>query len=229
MGGISLALLTGVTPPVVALANGNNDLYTVPTGKRALILFSACFNTTGGNLNVYHTIKVAGTTYRIGSTTLVNLGTLGSPQAGFCFDAGDIFGINTDGAGIQASTTIYEFDATSSYLKGARILDTINGDSTLYTCPANKRAHLLLNTGLWGAGHLSYCGTSGTPNLTPYLVPSGGAKGASNQIGPTTTVSALVRNQFLVPCVLSPGDAIVVNSNAAGALICANIQEIPYG
>jgi hypothetical protein len=226
LGSLKLKQISGTTPPVVALANGDNDLYTVPTGRRAIGLFNTAFNTAVGALNLYSTFKRSGTVYRVSSTANINAGAQGNTAWQIVCEAGDILGANASGTGLNLSGTIFEFDV-SSPLKTAIILDTSNGDQTLYTCPANKRAYLFNSAFTFGLGVISFCGTTGTPSITPYLVPSGGSKGATNQIAAATPASASTRSSINCSTVLAAGDTIVINGNGTGAIVFASIQELP--
>src|SRR5438270_13421936 len=59
--------LTGLAmrDPTLALASGNNDLYTAPAGKRALVRSGVAYNSSGGAISFYHLLKSGGNYYQL--------------------------------------------------------------------------------------------------------------------------------------------------------------------
>lgn len=224
---VNLTLRQPTGGPVVALAIGDNDLYTVPAGRRAVIMSGTGYNTTGVSVNVYPTLKVGGTTYRLSGNTSIGALSGGAITTNFIYEPGDIIGANASGVGINYDAVIVEFDETSP-VKTARVLDTINGVSTIYTLPAGKVAYPLSNNISTAAATVNYCGTTGTPTLDFHLVPSGGVTNGGNQL---TSASAVVANQRTNPsfnaALRTAGDSITVNSTGVGAIVFVHISEFP--
>ena len=224
---INLTMQRAVGGPVVALAVGDNDLYTVPANRKAMVMVGTADNTTGAPINVYPTIKVAGTTYRIGTTVSVGATSSTGVTHNFIHEPGDVIGCNAAAIGVNYSITIIEFDS-SSPVKTARVLDTINGDSTIYTLPAGKVAYALTNSINTGGGNVNYCGTTGAPNIAIHLVASGGVANAGNQVLATTAVVAVTRsNPSFNGALRTAGETFQVKANGPGAIVFIHVSEWP--
>jgi hypothetical protein len=196
--------------------SGNVDLYTCPSGKRAMVNLVTVFNTAGTSTNVYPAIYVSGTYYKFGST-LANgsnaIGTIVSSIRSIILEAGERLAINTSQAGINVWPNIVEFDNTVG-IKTAKVLNPSSGNNTLYT----------------SAAKFQYFNNSGGAAVTAwYSVPFGGSAGSSNVIGTEASLSS-GSNQLRLfgSCVLTPGDFIVFNTSTgtAGQIAWANVWEV---
>lgn len=87
------------------------------------------------------------------------------------------------------------------------------GATTLYTCPATKRARL-------GGGMVFlHNPTGGGITADLHHVPSGGSTGSTNKLATTVTVAAGESRFYFdksIRQVLLPGDALVINTGGAG-------------
>ena len=236
-GGIRL---TGVSYPRASgsnLSTGNNDLYTVPTGKRALLHYMFLYNHSGaGNIVWYPAIKIGGTYYRlISSITTADTATSGGGNTiSYIAEAGETIAVVTatnNGANVYCHIT--EFDNTNT-VYSAKLLALANGDNLLYTVPAGKTtslidAQLVGNVGA-GASSLFYVNSSGgARSITWYIVPSGQAVGINFATNVATSVSDAVRQNSGGLASLNAGDFLTINTNAATAtqIAWANVMEIP--
>lgn len=206
------------------LANGDNDLYTVPAGKRAIIFAGNAYNTTGVARTVRGQVKIGGTYYAISQGTSVSANaTAGlTNQIVVVLEAGEILSVNVDaGAAVNFQYRILEFDppADSSGLKSARLLTLGAGNNTLYTVAAGKQAityNAQVNVSIWAtnAGPAVSNRSGGARSVQSFLTPSGlaaiqfgnNAALANNNIAFTLGGSATL---------LTAGDAIIVATDAA--------------
>lgn len=88
-----------------------------------------------------------------------------------------------------------------------------SGATTLYTCPATKRARL-------GGGMVFlHNATGGGITADLHHVPSGGSTGATNKLAATVTVAAGESRLYFdksIRQVMLPGDSLVINTGGAG-------------
>lgn len=234
----ALPTLTGVavTPvPVTALAATDNDLYTVPVGKRAIIV-GASYNSSGSSVTLIIQVKISGTYYRLAAnivnTTLTN-SILSTGH--LILEAGDTYSINASATGVNANLTVYTFDSTNPW-KSARIISFVSGDNTVYTCPAGKVAYLaaaaaygLVSTASMSTSPFVANMTGGNVNYIWNIVPSGGSPGVSNKMAQNLTVATgavAVMGTTVNPFSLSAGDFLSLNSNSTGQQIAwVNVFE----
>ena len=206
-----------------ALATGNNDLYTVPASRKALIApISTAYNTSVGNISYYHAIKVSGTYYPISpSVTLATLTqALNTHETGIVLNAGEsISVISSTTNGLNVRMMAYEFDATEARFLCARILALANGNNTLLTVPAAKSA--VFPNWLAAAqapGSIQLMNSSGISlNYSVNAVPSGGSVGSSNQLYPTTAIGNGAQLAFVAAPTLAAGDFLNINTSAGTA------------
>lgn len=255
-GGINPAL--GITPsiagyypaattPIASTLNsisGNNDLYTVPSGRKALVYDFTTTNSTAGSINIFPAIKISGTYYRIGNS--VSEGTGGTGQghiygmssaknsAPIVLNAGESFSVNTDAVGLSIWAHLVEFDATAP-LSRASITSFTAGDNTLLTVTTGKtlimgsQGFASNNNPVVSMQGITYYNNSGAQRTMGgiYLVPSGGSPNNANRFATSNTVfSGLGFNKYLAGNIAS-GSSIVINtdSNAAGQFVWVNYQE----
>jgi len=220
-----LRQLSSIADYVSAFASvntGDTDLYTVPTGKKAIIATRTLYNSSAGNITYYFQIKVSSTYYPISAATLLASGADSSSPSipgSIVLGAGESIAVNTvTNNGLNIWMKVIEFDATFAGVKTSRILNLANGDNTLYTVPSGKTA-LILGTNLdISPGTLNLSNRSGAArNITVYIVPSGGSAGTTNQIFQTTAVGSGALQQFTMNVSMDSGDFIVVNTNSGTA------------
>lgn len=230
--------LTGVSYPEViapALNTGDNDLYTVPSGKRALFLSAASYNTSAGNITLYYTVKVGGTYYRlVANSTITTASGTAISQIGYIAEAGETIAVNSaTNNGLNVFLTIVEFDNTCPVFS-QKLLALANGDNTLYTVPASKKAVFLdinliaLTTN--NSGSFFYVNSSGGARTIQWsVVESGQSLGSGYLISASTNVNDASRANLGGRPSLKAGDFVNINTNAATATQIAwvSVMEIP--
>ena len=200
--------------------SGNVDLYTVPSDKKLLVSYQLNFyNNTAGSLDIYLAIKVSGTYYKISNTSTIAANTSAGAQlpSVIVLNAGETIAVVTTGAGINVALQLHEFSDTEK-IKTERILSLANGDNTLYTVPANKKAIILSNTNYitGNPGTISVSNYSGgTRTLKFYSVKSGNAISDSYKIAGNTSISNNATGSGNVNQSLTDGDFLALNTNAA--------------
>jgi|GEM_PF-7049859 len=215
-------------------ANGHNDLYTVPAGRKALVIDYIKTNSTGGAINSFPEIKIGSTYYQLGNSLSEVSGgighnygmTSGNFSQSIVLNAGEKFSVNCDAPGLSVWVNIIEFDAASP-LGRADIQTWVNGANTLFTVPVGKTVSfgattLQANSNNPGTIITSYVyrNTSGSSRTisTVNIVPSGGSPAANNQfVGSNVIFNGQGFNKYFHGN-MRPGDFINVNSdsNAAG-------------
>lgn len=220
------------------LPTGDNDLYTVPASKRAIIYGNVGYNPSAGTITWFPQVKISGTYYKIGASS--NLSTGAGTGANFAvssvvpyiLEVGEIFSINTTTtAGLNIWFRAIEFSDTYP-LSSKKIVALANGDNTLYTC-ANAQGAILPvvvnSAGAQVAAQIYVMNSSGaTRTYIAYLVPVAGSAGSTNQLIPATAVNNGVLSTLLAcNSHLDNGDFIVLNTNSgtAGQFAWINIFE----
>lgn len=205
-------------------ATGNSDIYTCPTGKRAIITEITVFN---GHASLSATLvamlKIGGIYYPATPSASITAQLTGSRSVTYILEAGETIAVNMTQQPFNVVVTIMEFDNTSN-LKSAKLVTPAltSGDNTIYACPAGKSALVLNNTLTMCSatiGTFSYGNNSGG-NITAKfnVVPNGGSPSASTQMSTSTSVSTgLGFAPTATSFTMGPGDFISVNLSAGGA------------
>lgn len=201
-----------------SLANGDNDIYTVPTGKKFLFGRVGFYNASGGSITCYPEVKIGGTYYRVGANAAVGNNTFNAPVVvapNLVLSAGQVLAVNTNAAGINlVYITGYEFDA------GIPLTTTFTtsfsaGDNTVYTCPSGKTAVLSTTTAAAVSNGLRYYNSSGgTRTIYANQVLSGGSPSTTNQCWDAEAVTNNNNTVIELTNVLSAGDFINLNVDA---------------
>lgn len=168
--------------------------------------------------------KTGGVYYKLTTsasfTVATNTATTNTVQGSIILEAGESLSVNTSLVGLNASSSIIEFDSTSN-VRMVRATSIVSGDNTIYTCPAGKSALIVpyggepFYAGGATSGSLSIVSSSGlTPNLTWYMIPNGGSKGNNNIIKLLTATNASFRNYVSYFSQMNAGDSIVMNTSA---------------
>lgn len=231
------AVIAGITLPNakfvriqgVNLNTGDNDLYTVPAGKRAFIgVTGQIYNNSAGSITWYWEIKVSGTYYRLSSSLTTATGDGITATAGIVLEPGETFAVNVATTnGLNALLQAIEFDSIAP-LFSPKLLTLASGDQTLYTCPTGKTAIGLGNTGpAVGGSTISVVADGTGQSVKVHLVPSGNSVGNTYKIVPTTSIAANVRQAFTFVPALGAGDFININVSAgAPPLAYTTVAEI---
>lgn len=216
------------------LATGTTDLYTVPTGRRAL-LFAMCARNTraSGNITWGPELKVSGTYYPLNgiNASAVTPGNTSAAQQSTILallEPGDtlsvVIGTNN---GMTILSQLVEFDS-SSPLKQGRLLGLSSGDNTLYTCPTGKTATTLPLEPLLFMSAVQFT-SEASHTVHANLVPSGNSPSSTNQITAATAVFSLQPNPIGVnACGLNfaAGDFLSINVDVGNAAQVATVMVL---
>lgn len=235
-GGFGLPGITYVNANQVVSSSGQNQIYTVPSGRRALISRVDC--NAQSNVTANCCFNNGGTYYNGGGpqTSL----TAGTPKnlistIPLILDAGEILSIALSSAlSVNVWPQIIEFDADSA-LKSGKFLNAAAGNNLVYTVPAGKTMIALdkvLNHG--GASATGFGNLSSSTQMYWLYVPNGQSVGPTFRIsntatpsGGATTGGTMVQSATRFPS-MNAGDMIYVNANAAtGGCAYFNYLEIP--
>jgi hypothetical protein len=199
-------------------STGDHSLFTVPAGKKAVCIASV-HNTSVGNIGCTPKMSFdGGVTYiqTNGATTPAANGTSNGITWEYVGAAGDVFGLTTatnNGANIFGIA--YVFDA-SSVIKTVKLTSFTDGNNTLYTVPAGKKAFTPFGYGvlLTGSANASamYAITTGATTVKFNIVQSGGSVGSTNQVS-TASISSIGGPASFIA--MNAGDFINVNTTAA--------------
>lgn len=158
------------------VASGTVDLYTVPAGKRAIIVQANIFNTTGGSITFTPKLKTVGGTYQIyQAAAAITTLALGAITTLIVFEAGEKISITTTAQGLHVMGRIVIFDDTSP-LKTVKNTALVAGDNLIYQVPLNKVAIQigLSTSSTLNAGCLLYFNESGGARAAvPYTTQAG--------------------------------------------------------
>lgn len=219
---------------------GDNDLYTVPQGKKLLLVgapnaFATVYNASAGSITYYPEIKVEGVYYRLKSNV-----TIASAQTGIgsfiatamVLNVGETVAVNTTTtAGLNVWATAIEFSENETIV-GKRILNLVSGNNTLYTCPNNKTATFATNIfSISTSGYFSV-GLSNVSGVAPtyYLnyVTNGSTPTSANQFTISTPISNNTVSGFTLGGSLTPGDSVNINttSGTTGQMAWTTVFEI---
>jgi len=204
--------------------SGNNVIYTVPAGYRAIFLGATFFNNSGSSVNVYPAVQIAGTVYQLAAASAAgnNAQKVIQTTTAYIAEAGESlvinFSTNTTGNLILPVVLI----SNTSTLKTKKLTSFSVGNNALYTVPSGSSAVFvgigdLIVPG--PNGQFAYFNASGgSVTLIIYQVPSGATAGTTNQILPSTSVGNNAAQNSTSPAMcLNSGDSIVVNVSAATA------------
>lgn len=208
----------------VNLSAGNHDLYTVPSGKMALVIDVTSTVPAGNPTSVtgLSEAKISGTYHPFDFFALGQAaGHYGEQRslAPFLLRAGEIFAVNTDHSGLTAWPFIVEFDSVAN-ITDTRLLSLSSGNNTLFTMPGGKTvAFVGMPSGLDlpGAGRVWYYnGTLADRTIQANLVPASGSPSLNNAI-----FNGAVPSGQMVQAVLygglAPGDTININTDSSAS------------
>ena len=200
---------------------GNNDIYTCPAGKKALIMSQQSttkfFNTSVGNIGVTVNIKISGVYRQWAGLSTIGAGAgIVSNHLSMLLLAGESFSLITiTNNGLNVFLPVIEFDESSPISRGL-ILDPAIGANTLYTCPVGKSACALFQSFNMNTSQLVGYNNSATPtNFIMHFVPLGDVIGVEHQSGAVATIGANSLFLAQINPHLEAGDFIDFNSSAA--------------
>jgi hypothetical protein len=211
---------------ILNTASGNNDVYTVPANRSALVISLVAANFGANNPTYFPQIKSGGTYYQIAASASVGA----TPQnavifalSPFLLAAGEILSLNASAIGMSAWFSVIEFDSATTNITRGFITSLANGNNTLYTVPAGKTARVMPRIGPATAANV-LSGAPSVMNLSGgaltyifYAVPNAGATGVTNEFSTTTAVASGSLASGIHDGNLGAGDFFVVNTSGGGA------------
>jgi hypothetical protein len=210
------------------LPAGNNDVYTVPAGKRAALGSFVGLNGGAGATGIQLAVKIGGAYYVIqnGNSTAVNGNSTSTTN--LILEAGESFAIVTGAAGVNAFLRVVEFDNTAPF-KSVRALNPAAGDTVVYTVPNGKTANVHATTlGVGGAvGLLGIMNNSGAGRTVIGHATAPGSVATSTATRVGSNGSSGLFTATYAP-VLGSTESLVINLDAAmggGSVVWANIFE----
>lgn len=219
-----VAALPGFTVTPIhptALASGDNSIYTCPASKICAVV-GQVFNTTAGNLSYHYTISYdSGSTWRLAfsSTGTVNAGSQATltPMMQYTgLKAGEQFGANTAGTGINFQGTAYSWSSTAKLQKFEKTGSFVSGDNTVFTCPTTVCYVVSLQVNNANSTQLNITNeTGGSIAYTMNIVPNGGSASSSNAAY-GASVSNNTTGAATCNCSLNSGDFISINTTSTG-------------
>jgi hypothetical protein len=212
---------------------GNNVLYTVPAGKKALLFnTSTRFHNNNAVSMVGHkpAILSGGVYYPISTWGNATVGQYSlASGTSFCLEAGESMVEVIDGAnGFTVGYILMEFDDTAP-MRTVRVENLALGNNTIYTCPAGKTATGVSSTWRETAPATSLANYSGASRTyIPYFVPNGLAADATTQMLAATALSDKTITNYTCSSNMEEGDSIVINTNngTAGQFSWMTIIEL---
>lgn len=218
-------------------STGNMDLYTVPAGRRALIVTAFVYNNSGSTMSLVHlSVRVSGTYFQITGNTnsfTSNSSRFITPPGNYVAEAGEVIAINLPAQPVSVWLLVFEFDNTSPF-KSPKVftpLGIATGLNTLYTVPLGKTALISTATSFNFAQFVMLIanGSLAGRTYTTYQVPNGSSADATTQttvpsiVGP---LSALISGQG--PSILNSQDSLVFNvdSNQPDQLVWTTVIEL---
>lgn len=218
-GAVSLGNVKYVRATVNNSVVGNNDYYTCPAGRRALIFTQNMRNTNASTNTVIFNWKLVAGTYlkltNLASFTVATNSNLSYYQTnGFILEAGEGLSVNTSLVGLNVTTLIVEYDNTSALRMHRFGPSFINGDNIAYTCTGNGT--ILVPFGylpsMVASSGLSLVANNGlTPTQTWYLIPNGQTKGPNFIFRNAATISGSLRINVPLFTQMNTGDVILIN------------------
>lgn len=208
----------------IGMASGQNEIYTVPTGKRLFVRTSVSnIGTSGASYSAGIYIKTGSGYIRVGLLSTVSSAQARADAYAIVLEAGETYCVYASTAG--GNHYAYGFlvdNAASDFNLFRAWMTTFTGTATLlYTVPVGKQAFIfsqgsaMPTNGTPAALVANDSGSSGI--MTTYFVPSGEVW-ASKFLHINTTVSngaGAVPSGFLAR--LEAGDSIYVNSTVVSS------------
>jgi hypothetical protein len=208
-----------------AIVSGDNDVYTVPTGKKAI--WHELFTTS--TAATYHEIKVSGTYYPMISSGVQ--GTGNSSTLLVVLNAGESASLNANATNGFAYFSLIEFDATIP-IRRYMFTSLTTGDNTIYTCPALSSARIFSSAiQTTNNGQFLYVNnTIGSRTTVMHIVPSGQTPGTGYIMAASSSKGAGTWNSISTFALhMGAGDFINLNidSGVTQQYGWVNVIEIP--
>lgn len=240
-GGINLrnGIYVNATSSAIT-ANVFSELYTAPTGRRALAASMYTYNGTAGTINYRPYIKSSGIYYAVGATTSVSAGVNGAnSNMVIVLEPGESFSVLSNTSAVNITANLIEYDASVPF-KSIRAISPTNATSTLYTAPTGVSASVvspsIFNGATFGNAVL-WNNSTNVLSIKFYRVKSGQtAVDGLNTIHPfsTSEAGANVNTFFAFPAaapgiLMNSGDSIQYASQTSlagtGSLLWITVYE----
>lgn len=198
---------------VTVLSSGENDIYTCPAGKKALVGPCALYNAGAGAVSVFPQIKEEdGEYYRLSGPISVSVGVRSAAFTQiYVLEPGQKFAFSTDGA-LNAGLPVAEIDEAIPFK--SLIIELTALQTAIYTCPVGKRAitfrydQPIKFPALAGGQLINESGA--TRSYKSFVTPSGGSP---IQQMPAISVPNNTGQYYSVDCFLETGDTIVIETD----------------
>jgi hypothetical protein len=215
------------------IGTGNTTIFTVPAGKRLMVLSAIASSTNTAGVSAYPQILTNGNYYTIytSATVLTNSPTSfvssANPQI---YEENEAYAINTSATGLNVFVSGFLF-STASNLKPIRAFNIGVGPTAIYTVPAGKYAVAAFNTGFpnpYSLAPLLMNKSGGSRVYSFYIVPNGASVDLTTRVWGVRTIS----DDSLFPLSasnLSAGGAfwMASDSAAAGQHVFGAVVEVP--
>lgn len=217
-------MLTGVSYPRIhgaLMASGDNDLYTVPTGKRLIVFAGRCYNSTGSSITAIYKVKISATYYVMAANTTCTNGTDGTlTLSAYILNAGESVSINTSAQDLDVTINGILYDATVP-MYSVHVTSLSTGDNTIYTVPSGKTAYIVDSVPSTTSPNPFVCGTirmrneaGGSRTITGYVVASGQSSGSGYQVREGVSISDSGFLTLTSCSNMNAGDFVVVNTSS---------------
>ena len=200
-------------------ANTIVDLYTVPSGRRALVATYSYFQATGASIAYTLQLKTVSGSYfnLVGSTTALS-GTLSNITDGaIILEPGESLSVLTAATGGQGWLSVIEF-STDNPVFSRRAIDLASGTTTVYTVPSGKRLFItsvyvsLTNTSLTDNNSLAISIDNGAANSNIIAV---GLPNMATAAGNYLSISESM--SFNMPVLVAAGRIILLDFTGAAS------------
>lgn len=149
-GGINLRNGKYVNATTTSLtAYTQQDVYTVPAGRRAVLIDMNMYNNTALSVSFNPYVKIAGSYYRLSnSTSTASSKSNAQPTTPFIAEAGESFAIRSDTTSANTPTyvNVIEYDASVPVFT-KRAIDPTTATTTIYTVPSGVSSFVLPASG----------------------------------------------------------------------------------
>lgn len=209
------------------LAAGQNDLYTVPPGRRLMVEGIAIVQTSGSTGTATLQVKIGGTYYSI-LTPLTPGGLSAQNAITIILEAGQTLSLLTTTTTVNAVASAFEYDAAGSNLKGIIVAGTAAGTPTAYTVPAGKSACILGNNFATYGSVVLVINDIAANTFTLYQVPNGQTADTAHKILVSAALTASSKTSLLPFANLLELDTLAYSAStpSAATVIYLSVLEL---
>jgi hypothetical protein len=211
------------------LSAAQNDVYTVPAGRRLALNGYVATQTSGSTGTVIPTVKIGGLYYPL-QAPLTPGGVSNASVLNVILEAGMVLGFTTTTTTVNVSLSAFEFDAQGSNIRTIFTPGTAAGTPTMYTVAAGQTAAIL---GTNVTPFQSYGGTiffqsdQASNVLTLYQFPTGQSADTAHKVAQAAAAGLNTRTTLTCNLNLLGGDnlAYSVTTPGAASLLFFNVLE----